>query len=125
MKAVYITQHGGSEVLQYGDLPEPEVGPNDVKVRVRASALNRLDVYTRAGVRGTRRRNFDAPHILGGDAAGEIVEIGSAVHGRTVGERVLVNPRMTCNQCRFCSSGRGRVLRELGYARFVQERQLR
>ena len=105
MKAVYITEHGGSEALQYGDLPEPEVGPNDVKVRVRASALNRLDVYTRAGVRGTRRRNFDAPHILGGDAAGEIVEIGSAVHGRTVGERVLVNPRMTCNQCRFCSSG--------------------
>ena len=69
MKAVYITEHGGIETLTYGDLPEPEVGPNDIKVRVRASALNRLDVYTRAGVRGTRRRNFDGPHILGGDAA--------------------------------------------------------
>lgn len=105
MKAVYITEHGGTEALRYGDLPEPEVGPNDVKVRVRASALNRLDVYTRAGVRGTRRRNFDAPHILGGDAAGEIIEIGPAVRGREIGERVLVNPRMTCNQCRYCSSG--------------------
>ena len=105
MKAVYMTEHGGVEVLKHGDVPEPEIGANDVKVRVRAAALNRLDVYTRAGVRGTRRRNFDAPHILGGDAAGEIVEIGSAVRGRSVGERVVVNPRMTCAQCRACAAG--------------------
>ena len=105
MKAVYMTEHGGADVLQYGDMPEPEIGPNDVKVRVRAASLNRLDVYTRAGVRGTRRRNFDSPHILGGDAAGEIVEIGSEVRGREIGQRVVVNPRMTCNQCRWCSAG--------------------
>ncbi len=105
MKAVYITGHGGIDVLQYGDLPEPEIGPNDVKVRVHAAALNRLDVYTRAGVRGTRRRSFDGPHVLGGDAAGKIVEIGSAVRGREIGQRIVVNPRMTCNHCRFCSSG--------------------
>ena len=105
MKAVYITEHGGAEVLRYGDLPEPEIGANDVRVRVRAAALNRLDVYTRAGVRGTRRRDFDAPHVLGGDAAGEIVEIGAAVVGRDVGERVVVNPRMTCAQCRSCAAG--------------------
>ncbi len=105
MKAVYMTEHGGADVLRYGDQPEPEIGPNDVKVRVRAAALNRLDVYTRAGVRGTRRRNFDSPHILGGDAAGEIVEVGSEVRGRKAGERVVVNPRMTCSQCRYCSAG--------------------
>ncbi len=105
MKAVYMTEHGGSDVLQYGDMPEPEIGPNDVKVRVHAASLNRLDVYTRAGVRGTRIRNFDSPHILGGDAAGEVVEIGGEVRGREVGQRVLVNPRMTCNQCRWCASG--------------------
>ncbi len=105
MKAVYITEHGGADVLQYGDMPEPEIGPNDVKVRVRAAALNRLDVYTRAGVRGTRIRNFDSPRILGGDAAGDIVEVGSEVRGRSVGERVVVNPRMTCGQCRYCSAG--------------------
>ena len=105
MKAVYMTEHGGADVLQYGDLPEPQIGSNDVKVRVRAASLNRLDVYTRAGVRGTRRRNFDDPHVLGGDAAGEIVEVGSEVRGREIGQRVLVNPRMTCNQCRWCSAG--------------------
>ena len=105
MKAVYMTEHGGADVLQYGDMPEPEIGPNDVKIRVRAASLNRLDVYSRAGVRGTRRRNFDTPHILGGDAAGEIVEVGSEVRGRETGQRVVVNPRMTCNQCRWCSAG--------------------
>ncbi len=105
MKAVYMTEHGGLDVLRYGDMPEPPVGPNDVKVRVRACALNRLDIYTRAGVRGTRRRDFDTPHILGGDAAGEIVEMGSEVRGRQVGQRVVVNPRMTCNQCRYCAAG--------------------
>ena len=105
MKAVYMTEHGGTDVLRYGDLPEPLIGPNDVKVRVRAAALNRLDVFTRAGVRGTRRRSFDEPHILGGDAAGDIVEVGSEVRGRELGQRVVVNPRMTCNQCRFCSAG--------------------
>jgi len=104
MKAVYFTQHGGSEVLTYGDLPEPDIGPNEVKVRVKACALNRLDVYTRAGVRGTRIR-FNGPHILGGDSSGQICEIGPGVTHMNVGDRVLVNPRVTCGQCRFCLSG--------------------
>ena len=47
MKAVYIEAHGGTEALVYGDRPEPEVGPGEVKVQVKASALNRLDLYTR------------------------------------------------------------------------------
>ena len=54
MKAVYIEKHGGVEVLTAGELPDPSVGPNEVKVRVRACAINRVDVYARAGVRGTR-----------------------------------------------------------------------
>ncbi|MCH8187053.1 MAG: hypothetical protein IH862_13250, partial [Chloroflexi bacterium] len=66
MKAVYITEHGGVDVLTYGDLPEPEIGAGEVKIRVRACALNRLDLYTRAGVRGTRLR-LNGPHVLGGD----------------------------------------------------------
>ena len=104
MKAVYLTEHGGTDVLTYGDLPEPEPGPNDVKVRVRACALNRLDVYTRQGARGTRIR-FKGPHVLGGDVAGDIVEAGSEVSRVNVGDRIVVNPRITCNQCRFCLSG--------------------
>ena len=104
MKAVYLTEHGGIEALTYGDLPEPELGPNDVMIRVRACALNRLDVFTRAGVRGTRIR-FSGPHVLGGDVAGDVVETGSEVTRVKAGDRVVVNPRLTCGQCRFCVSG--------------------
>ncbi len=104
MKAVYITEHGGLDVLTYGDLPEPEIGPNDVKVRVGACSLNRLDVFTRLGVRGTRL-DPTQPHILGGDVAGEIVEVGSEVTRLRRGDRVVVNPRLTCGQCRHCIAG--------------------
>ncbi|MCH8062682.1 MAG: zinc-binding dehydrogenase [Chloroflexi bacterium] len=127
MKAVYITEHGGIDALTYGDLPEPEPGPNDVKIRVRACALNRLDLYTREGARGTRVR-FDGPHILGGDAAGDVVEVGSEVTRFQSGDRVVVNPRLTCRQCRFCISGEEELCEKPGmlgsttsggYAEFV------
>ena len=104
MKAVFITGHGGIEVLTYGDLPEPDIGPNQVKVRVRACAVNRLDLYVRAGVRGTRR-SFDGPHVLGGDVAGDVVEVGAAVTRVRPGDRVVVNPRLTCGQCKSCIAG--------------------
>ena len=104
MKAVYITEHGGVDVLRYGELPEPSVGPNDVKVRVRACSVNRLDIFTRQGVRGTRIR-FRGPHVLGGDVAGDVVEVGDEVRWVKPGDRVVVNPRLTCGQCRFCIGG--------------------
>lgn len=104
MKAVYITEHGGTEVLKYGDVPEPTIGPNDVKVRVNACALNRLDAFTRAGVKGTKIK-FSGPHILGGDAAGEVVEVGQEVTRVRLGDRVVVAPRLTCGQCRHCVAG--------------------
>lgn len=104
MKAVYITQHGGTEVLTYGDLPEPAIGPNDVKIRVRACAINRLDLFTRAGVRGTRLR-FSGPHILGGDVAGDVVEVGPEVTRVKPGDRVVVDPRLVCGQCQYCVAG--------------------
>jgi NADPH:quinone reductase-like Zn-dependent oxidoreductase len=91
MKAVYIEAHGGPEVLTYGERPEPEVRPHEVKVRVRAAALNRLDLYTREGGRGLRRE-FPPPLILGGDCAGDVVEVGADVMGLKPGDRVVVNP---------------------------------
>ena len=104
MKAVYIEAHGGPEVLTYGDRPEPVIEPHEVKIRVRASALNRLDVYTRAGARGMRRE-FPPPLILGGDSSGDIVEVGSQVEGLRPGNRVVVNPKTTCGQCSLCLAG--------------------
>ncbi len=105
MQAVYIESHGGPEVLTFGERPEPEIGASHVKVRVMATALNRLDLYTREGGRGLRRE-FPPPLILGGDCAGEVVEVGSQVSGLQPGDRVVVNPRLTCQQCPACLSGR-------------------
>ena len=104
MKAIYFTEHGGPEVLTYGDVREPEVGSDDIKVRVRACALNRLDLFTRAGVRGTGLE-LAGPHILGGDIAGDIVEVGSQVFSLKEGDRVVVNPRIVCGHCDPCIRG--------------------
>ena len=104
MKAVYIEEHGGPEVLTYGERPDPVIEPNEVKVRVRASALNRLDLFVRSGVRGTRRE-FPPPLVLGGDSAGDIVEVGAGVRGFQLGDRVVVNPRTSCGQCSHCLAG--------------------
>jgi len=91
MKAVYIEAHGGPEVLTFGDRPDPAIKPNEVKVKVRAAALNRLDLYTREGGRGLRR-DFPPPLILGGDCAGDVVDVGGSVLGLKLGDRVVVNP---------------------------------
>ena len=105
MKAVYIESHGGPEVLLYGERPEPSLAAGDVMVKVGASALNRLDLYTRAGDRGLARE-FPPPLILGGDCAGEVVEVGAQVTGLKAGDRVAVNPKITCGQCSQCLAGR-------------------
>jgi NADPH:quinone reductase-like Zn-dependent oxidoreductase len=104
MKAVYIEAHGGTEVLTLGERPEPAVQPGEVKLRVRATALNRLDLYTREGGRGLQRE-FPPPLILGGDCAGEIVEVGAGVNGFKAGDRMVVNPRLSCQQCAPCLAG--------------------
>ena len=104
MRAVYIESHGGPEVLQYGERPDPSPRAGEVKVRVRAAALNRLDTYVRTGRRG-QRRNFPSFHILGGDSAGVVAEVGSGVHSHMVGRRVVVNPRIPCGACDFCIDG--------------------
>src|SRR5712691_9270381 len=70
MKAVRFHQHGGPEVLRYEDAPEPELNPGEVLVRVRACALNFLDVWER---RGLEHVAIPMPHISGSDVAGEIV----------------------------------------------------
>ena len=92
MKAMFIRAHGDPSVMECGDLPDPEPAPGEVIVRVRASALNRLDLYTRAGARGTKVAPEQMPRVLGGDCAGEVAAVADDVTGIAVGERVVVNP---------------------------------
>jgi NADPH:quinone reductase-like Zn-dependent oxidoreductase len=100
MKAVRIHQFGGPEVLQYEDLADPQLRKDQVLIRVRACALNHLDLWVRQGLPGVK-----LPHILGSDIAGEIVEVGEYVNGLKVGQRVLIAPMHFCGQCEKCLSG--------------------
>jgi NADPH:quinone reductase len=79
MLAAFHAELGGPEVLQVAECPDPVCGPNDVLIRVRASSLDRLDIYSREGSHGMARR---LPHIGGRDIAGDVIELGSEVTAR-------------------------------------------
>jgi NADPH:quinone reductase-like Zn-dependent oxidoreductase len=101
MKAVRFHQHGGPDVLRYEDVADPAPGPGEVLVRVRACALNHLDLWERGGLPNVR---IPMPHISGSDVAGEIVE--SLAPEVAVGQRVMLQPGMSCGRCVECVSGR-------------------
>jgi NADPH:quinone reductase-like Zn-dependent oxidoreductase len=102
MKAIYINNHGGPEVLTYGDLPTPEPAPGEVLVRLKAAALNRLDLWVREGWPGIK---ITYPHIPGADGAGEIAAVGAAVKGFKPGQPVVLNANLSDGTCEFCQSG--------------------
>ena len=74
MKALFFETHGGLDVLRYADLPDPQPLPGEALVKVRAVALNHLDIWVRRGWKGL---NLPMPHITGSDVAGEIVSVRS------------------------------------------------
>jgi len=101
MKAVRIHEFGGPEVLKYEDIPDPVLRKDHVLVRVRACALNHLDLWVRKGLPGVK-----LPHILGSDVAGEVVEAGEYITDIKSGTRVLLAPMVFCNHCEQCMAGR-------------------
>lgn len=102
MKAVVLYEHGSVEKLCYEDVPEPKVGPREVLVRVRACALNHIDIWIRERRVQVRVR---LPRILGSELSGEVVEVGSGVSAVKVGDRVLTPPVIGCGRCEFCTEG--------------------
>lgn len=107
MKAVRIHEFGGPEVLRYEDVPEPQPRKDQILVRIKACALNHLDIFVRNGIPG-----ITLPHILGSDIAGEIVEVGEYVSGFKPGQRVLLAPMHFCNRCARCMAGQQNLCRE-------------
>lgn len=101
MRAMVIREHGGPEVLKAEEIPEPVAAPGEVLVRVRAVALNHLDVWMR---KGQAARTVPFPHVLGSDVAGEIVS-ALGVEGMTSGTRVMLAPGVSCGRCRHCLGG--------------------
>lgn len=115
MKAVVFHQHGGPEVLKYTDAPEPSLRPNDVLVRVRACALNHLDLWVRGGLPNVP---IPLPHIPGSDVAGEIAQVGADVTTVRVGQKVVLAPGVSCGKCAACLAGLDNCCRQftnLGY----------
>jgi NADPH:quinone reductase-like Zn-dependent oxidoreductase len=126
VKVIAFRQHGGPEVLQYVDAPDPEPRANEVLVRVRACALNHLDLWVR---RGLPNVPIPLPHIPGSDVAGEIAKIGDEVTTVRVGQKVVLAPGVTCGKCPACISGLDNRCRQFtnlgymidgGYAEFVR-----
>lgn len=102
MKALFIKAHGGPEKLIYGDRPAPKAGPDQVLVRVKACALNHLDLWVR---RGMPNIIIPFPHILGSDAAGVVEKTGENVKRIPIGRRVMVSPGLSCGKCDNCLKG--------------------
>ncbi len=107
MRAVVVHRHGGPEVLSYEEVPRPEPGPGEALIRVRATSLNRLDLWARSGPPGPvfpwKEPNF--PIISGSDCAGEVAEVGPGVDSVRPGDRVVLYPSLFCGTCTYCRAG--------------------
>jgi NADPH:quinone reductase-like Zn-dependent oxidoreductase len=108
MKAARIHQHGGPEVLVYQDALDPEIRADQILLRVRACAMNHLDLFIRNGIPGIRT---PMPHILGTDIAGEVAQAGELCGRIRTGQRVLLAPALSCRQCPQCLAGRDNFCR--------------
>ncbi len=102
MKAAGFYEHGDLDKLQIIEVPRPEPGPGEVLVEVRAVALNHLDLWVLGSLPGLK---LEMPHIGGSDIAGVIAELGEGVTGIEVGQRVVVNPTLSCGHCAWCRRG--------------------
>jgi len=108
MKAMAFRRHGDESVLEPMDLPEPKVGAKDVLVRVKAVALNHLDIWVRQGWPGLK---LPLPHILGSDVAGVVERTGAEISDLAPGTEVLINPGLSCGVCERCLLGEDNLCR--------------
>lgn len=104
MRALCLTALGGPEHLALLDIPSPALGrPDEVRIGMRAVALNHLDLWVADGLREVPIAQY--PHVVGADGAGVVLEVGRDVHHVAVGDRVVINPGMSCGECEACRSG--------------------
>jgi NADPH:quinone reductase-like Zn-dependent oxidoreductase len=102
MKALTLAATGGIEHLRVQELPQPSIeSPTDVIVRVQAAALNRLDLFVASGLPGS---SLSFPHVVGSDGAGVVHEVGTGVPKLRPGDRVMINPTLSCGSCPACAA---------------------
>jgi len=104
MKAVVFHQHGSPEVLHYEDVPDPTPSRGEVLIEVKAASINHIDIFLRRGMPGIK---VLMPKIIGSDASGVIRQVGPEVQELSAGQRVTINPGISCGHCEFCTAGFG------------------
>ncbi|MEE8478262.1 MAG: alcohol dehydrogenase catalytic domain-containing protein, partial [Gemmatimonadales bacterium] len=103
MKALVLNAYGGIEHLAVEDVPEPPlIEPDHVLLRMHRAALNHLDLWVLRGLPGVEHT---FPHVMVGDGAGVVAEAGTAVDHLGVGDRVMINPGVSCYRCDMCRAG--------------------
>jgi NADPH:quinone reductase-like Zn-dependent oxidoreductase len=103
VRACVINSTGSLDAVQVADVPDaPVPKTGEVRVAIRAAALNHLDLFVADGLPGTAER---FPHIVGADGAGVIESVGREVKSLTVGDRVMINPGISDYTCEFCRAG--------------------
>ncbi|AEH51224.1 zinc-binding dehydrogenase [Pseudothermotoga thermarum] len=127
MKAVILKDFGGVENLHYvEDFPTPQIREDEVLVRVKAVALNHLDIWVRTGALAVKP---ELPHILGSDVSGIVEKVGSLVSNVKEKDEVIIAPGLSCGVCHECQSGRDNLCKDYdilgmknkgGYAEFVK-----
>ena len=111
MRAWLISRHGGPEVLEWTELPDPRPRADEAVVRVRACALNHLDLWVRNGVPGYE---VPLPLVPGSEVAGELEAVGELVEGFQPGEAVLLAPGVSCGHCSHCLFGQDTLCDRFG-----------
>jgi NADPH:quinone reductase-like Zn-dependent oxidoreductase len=123
-EAMVMRANGGPEVLERSTIELAEPGPREVRIRVRAVALNHIDLWARRGLPHFR---YEFPHRLGADVVGEVDALGPGAKGK-VGDRIVVNPGLSCGACERCLLGEDNFCRSYkimgentqgGYARHI------
>lgn len=108
MRAAIFDEHGGPGVVRIDEVEAPEAGPGEVRIAVRAASMNHLDLWVRRGL----PIETTVPHIGGSDVAGVVETAGPGVDGWEAGDRVVVNPSLSCDRCEWCRAGEHSMCRE-------------
>ncbi len=102
MKSVYFRKHGDLDEIEYGDRMKPNIAPDEVLIKTEFAGLNHLDLFVLEGWQGLK---LPLPHIMGSDGAGIITNLGENVKNFEIGDRVTLNPGISCGICPQCLTG--------------------
>lgn len=102
IRGARIHEHGGIDQVVIDEIETPEPGPGEVRVRLRAAALNHLDLFVLGGIPGI---DMPLPHVMGADGAGVVDAVGEGVETLAAGDEVVLNPGLWCGSCEFCLDG--------------------